>query len=192
MPRRWLSACALACVAASACRGAPQRLEPVPEAYEARVVEARAAAAELKKTLTQRLQQAIGQGGPASGVEVCAEEAGRLTEQVSAARGVTLGRTSHRVRNSTRNAPRPWLQGYLAEVAGKPAAEVRPAVYDLGDSLGVVEVLPTLPLCLSCHGDAEQLAPEVRARLSERYPADAATGFRAGEVRGVVWVELRK
>jgi hypothetical protein len=44
--------------------------------------------------------------------------------------------------------------------------------------------LATAPLCLVCHGDAAAQPPELRARLHELYPADAATGYRAGELRG--------
>jgi hypothetical protein len=48
----------------------------------------------------------------------------------------------------------------------------------------------TAPLCLTCHGDA--LDPELAAVIAERYPADRATGFTPGELRGafyVVWHE---
>ena len=45
------------------------------------------------------------------------------------------------------------------------------------------------PMCLACHG--AEVAPEVQAAIAERYPDDRATGYRAGELRGVIWAELR-
>ena len=44
------------------------------------------------------------------------------------------------------------------------------------------------PLCLNCHG--VELAPDVAGRIAELYPEDRATGFEAGELRGVFWVEF--
>jgi hypothetical protein len=47
-------------------------------------------------------------------------------------------------------------------------------------------------ICASCHGPADKLDPAVRSALRERYPADRATGFRRGEIRGWFWVEMPK
>ncbi|MBW2376809.1 MAG: DUF3365 domain-containing protein [Deltaproteobacteria bacterium] len=44
------------------------------------------------------------------------------------------------------------------------------------------------PLCVTCHG--AELPPDLRARLAELYPEDQATGYAAGDFRGVFWVEL--
>ncbi|MBE7482817.1 MAG: DUF3365 domain-containing protein [Polyangiaceae bacterium] len=173
------------------CQSGPKRLDPVPKEHEARVTKAQGAIGELKKTLSGRLQEAIKSGGHASGIEVCATEAGKLTADLAAKNGVEIGRSSHKLRNE-QNAPRPWVKAYLSEVAGKPAKDVKPAVYDLGDKLGVVEPLPTQALCVSCHGAPEGIPAEVKQKLGERYPKDQATGFAEGDLRGVAWVELAK
>jgi hypothetical protein len=36
--------------------------------------------------------------------------------------------------------------------------------------------------CLTCHG--ETLSTELQAALDQRYPADHATGYRVGDLRG--------
>lgn len=54
----------------------------------------------------------------------------------------------------------------------------------------VYRPITTMPLCLKCHSRSETLAPEVRARLDQDYPADSATGYSAYEWRGVVRVSL--
>ena len=36
--------------------------------------------------------------------------------------------------------------------------------------------------CVTCHG--ETIAPSIAAKIDELYPADKATGFREGDLRG--------
>ncbi|WP_425609259.1 c-type heme family protein [Thalassobacterium sedimentorum] len=38
--------------------------------------------------------------------------------------------------------------------------------------------------CLACHGDPASIAPEVTQKIAQLYPADTATGFAVGELRG--------
>lgn len=42
------------------------------------------------------------------------------------------------------------------------------------------------PQCLRCHGAT--LAPEVSGSIRKNYPADEATGFEPGQLRGAVVV----
>ncbi|MBK7927605.1 MAG: DUF3365 domain-containing protein [Bryobacterales bacterium] len=46
------------------------------------------------------------------------------------------------------------------------------------------------PVCLSCHGPAGSIPPEVKKILTERYPHDTATGYASGEVRGAIAVKV--
>jgi hypothetical protein len=43
-------------------------------------------------------------------------------------------------------------------------------------------------MCLTCHGS--EIDAEVREQLAADYPMDRATGFEAGDLRGVFWVEF--
>ncbi len=43
--------------------------------------------------------------------------------------------------------------------------------------------------CLRCHGAS--IGPEIAARLRRDYPNDRATGFSAGDFRGLFWVEVK-
>lgn len=43
--------------------------------------------------------------------------------------------------------------------------------------------------CLACHGPADGLAPEIRAKLTAAYPQDPATGYALGDLRGALWAE---
>jgi hypothetical protein len=100
--------------------------------------------------------------------------------------GVVLGRASHRLRNPANAAPdwvAPVLDDYLVADT-KPEARV---VEISAGRTGYVEPIFLGPQCLGCHG--ENLSPDVSDRLAELYPDDRATGFAAGDLRGVFWVE---
>ena len=56
------------------------------------------------------------------------------------------------------------------------------------NTVGYVEPIFMQPLCVTCHG--AELAPDLQARLEELYPEDQATGYSAGDLRGVFWAEL--
>jgi hypothetical protein len=52
-----------------------------------------------------------------------------------------------------------------------------------------MRALPTRPLCTQCHGSASQLAPGVAERLKALYPADKATGYGVGQIRGAITLQ---
>jgi len=57
-------------------------------------------------------------------------------------------------------------------------------------TVGYVEPIFMQPLCVTCHG--QTIAPELAAKLGELYPNDQATGYVAGDLRGVFWAELAR
>lgn len=66
------------------------------------------------------------------------------------------------------------------------------AVFDLGDRVGVLQPIATLPACTRCHGPVAGIDADVKAVLARRYPKDQGTGFAAGDLRGFAWAEARK
>ena len=54
--------------------------------------------------------------------------------------------------------------------------------------IAYAEPLVIQPVCLTCHG--AEVGPEIKAAIAERYPQDQATGYKLGELRGVIWAEL--
>lgn len=138
--------------------------------------------ADLKTALLQGMES-----GPADAVTVCRDRAPQIAAALSVD-GVSMGRSSHRLRNPV-NAPQDWLAPIVAGFADGTFG-LAPQVVDIGDGrTGYVEPIVLQPLCLTCHGTEVQ--PELAARIAELYPDDAATGFAAGDVRGVFWVEYR-
>jgi hypothetical protein len=65
-------------------------------------------------------------------------------------------------------------------------------VVDLGTKVGVMRPIAHRASCSPCHGLDSQLTPKVRAELKDRYPKDHATGFKEGDLRGWLWVEVPK
>lgn len=192
MPRFLLAlSLAAASVASAAEPARPIPLQEVPEALAPAVTRGDAAIDQLRDRIYKRLNAIMVQGGPVEAVGLCATEAPRLSKEVAEVNGVEIGRTSVRVRNPA-NAPRKWAASYVAGAAGKKAEEVKPAVFDLGDRIGILRPLAMMPACTRCHGPAAALAPDVKAEIAQRYPKDQATGFAPGDARGFFWVEVKK
>ena len=138
----------------------------------------------FKKELQQALRDGLAQG-TAEAITVCSVQAPDIAAALSRD-GVSMGRTSHRLRNPGNAAPEwvsPILEDYLDSEGDRGPLSV--ALPD--DRLGYVEPILLQPLCLTCHG--ETLAPDVASRINELYPEDRATGFNVGDLRGVFWVE---
>lgn len=149
-------------------------------------VRARAVLAPVKSNLKTALTQALADGGPEPAIEACAVEAPRLMAAASKD-GVHVGRAAARRRNPDNRVPA-WATASFDELARAPSEDASRTVKLPDGRTGYVEAIMTKPLCLTCHGDS--VAPAVRARIAARYPADEATGFHEGDLRGVFWVEL--
>ena len=145
----------------------------------------------LQGALLSELRRELDAGGPALAMASCHIDATGAEYRAAREQGVSAGRTSLRLRNPT-NAPKPWAVPIVARYADQPAAKVRGFVVDLGDRVGVLRPILEQPLCAACHGPEKKLSAGVRAALADRYPADRATGFTDGEVRGWFWVEVPK
>jgi hypothetical protein len=175
MKRQWIPGAILVLLTA-ACTEAPV---PVDKA---------ARGAELLAPFKADLKAALVQGmasGPADAVTVCRDQAPQIAAALSVD-GVRMGRSSHRLRNPA-NAAQEWLAPVVAGFADGALA-LAPQLVDIGDGrTGYVEPIVVQPLCLTCHGT--DLEPELAARIAELYPDDSATGFAAGDFRGVFWVE---
>ncbi len=163
------------------------RLDEVPAAWRPSVEKAERAIGDLQKNLVTKLTSTLEQGGPIAAIEVCSHEAEGLAEKVSKEHAVELGRTSHKLRNP-RNAPRAWVEPFLKDANEKKAAAFEPVVVDLGNKIGMLKPIGTAGFCLTCHGAS--IDETVRRKILEKYPADKATGFSEGDLRGVIWAEI--
>ena len=135
--------------------------------------------ADLKKELVTGMQSGIDDA-----IAACNTAAPVIAESLSVD-GVVMGRSSHKLRNPANVAP-DWVASAIDDYL---AGETQPVSVELENGRhGYVEPIMTQPLCLTCHG--QELQPEVAQKLAELYPEDEATGFAAGDFRGVFWVEF--
>lgn len=145
---------------------------------------------ELKTSLVAALKKSLTAGGPQA-IATCNVEAPALALAVSR-EGAVVGRATRKPRNPS-NMASGWQADALSHfeqlrAAGKPLVD-QSFLRRLPDGRSAyAEPLVIQALCLACHGTV--IAPDVQAAIAERYPADRATGYADGELRGVAWVEL--
>lgn len=171
-----------ACSPDEAGSGTPQR----PESEE--VIEtARAAAQAAFQRLSGELAGAIAEGGPTHAIPLCSDKAGSLTAEVASTHELTMVRLSDRPRNPGQRAGGEDLAA-LESMRNSPGPRV-----EWRDDGGAVVRLPIVldnPLCLKCHGGDDDIAPDTRRQLAELYPADKATGYELGDLRGIWRIEV--
>lgn len=189
--RPWLASLALLL---SACSGEPGVDAANKTAAQGPSAEARAdtAMADLGKTLRAALKEKMLEGGALTAVDFCHQQAQPLTAQISQKHGVALGRTALRIRNPA-NQPLPWQETVLDDFAARAAAGEAPASLRYSARDGAVyrtaRGIVTEPGCLACHG--KQVPEPIADAIRERYPDDHATGFAAGDLRGLIWAEVQ-
>lgn len=147
--------------------------------------------ASIQSAASTEVSVALAAGGPGDAMHVCHLSATGLIQRIGRDEGIAAGRTSARLRTPT-NAPRPWAAPIVKQYADAKISGVDGFAIDLGDRVGVMRPIAHRAVCSPCHGLNEQLNPQVREELKDRYPADRGTGYREGDLRGWIWVEVPK
>jgi hypothetical protein len=106
---------------------------------------------------------------------------------------VKIGRTALKVRNPS-NAPTEWQRAVLLDFQNRAASGEAIASLEYSTIVQVngaiehryMKAIAVEPLCVTCHGI--QIAPALKNAIRAEYPADMATGFSVGELRGAVYV----
>ncbi len=125
----------------------------------------------------------------------CSTKAQEITEEVNDKLPdyASVRRTALKVRNS-KNAPDTTdtevMQAYQKAIeAGKfSPKDIR--VVETKDTYRVYKPLVTKAMCLKCHGT--NISDDIQAVLKKVYPKDQATGFKEGDLRGVIVAEIKK
>ncbi len=151
--------------------------------------QARGIVAKFAGKLKGELVAAMKAGGPVKAIEVCKVVAPAIGGEVSTD-GWTVKRTSLKLRNA-KAVPDAWEKQTLEMFEAQKAkgADVtkleRSEIVDAGGvrTFRYMQAIPTAAKpCLACHGGS--IAGPVKAKLTELYPQDKATGFKAGDIRG--------
>ena len=159
---------------------------------DAMLGEARKVATTLPPKLLAALQDEIGKSGPEGAIPVCKDMAPKMAGEISQQTGWKIKRVSLKARNEARATPDAWEKAALEDFDKRAAAGEPPAQLEKGEKVGneyrYVKALPVQPLCLSCHGPADQFSPAVKSVLGQHYPNDRATGYSVGQIRGAISV----
>lgn len=154
----------------------------------------------LKTALIGPLQSAMKSGGPAMAIPMCKNSAPALTEAAgSVHENMVIRRVSSRLRNPD-NAP-DSTDAKILEIfqtakdsKGQMPTEYIERMSDNSDPGNKVvryyEPLMIQPLCLNCHGQTDVIKPEVLDLIKKLYPEDRATGYKTGDFRGLIRVDI--
>jgi cytochrome c553 len=146
----------------------------------------------LKGELKQHLQ------ADKSGLEAvnfCATKAQAITAEVNAKlpKYARVRRTAPKVRNLA-NTPdetdKKVMEAYETKIKEEKFDPKDIEVLKTGDTYRVYKPLITQKVCLKCHGT--NIEPKIAATIKKYYPKDQATGFKEGDLRGVIVAEIRK
>lgn len=152
----------------------------------------------LAYTMVNEVAVAVSKKGAEQAVEVCHLKALPLTGEIVSGmpRITAVKRTSLRLRNPA-NAPDAAEQLALRKVEKGIENGVLPKVLIQEVDLPggkfewrVYRPVGVAPQCVTCHGSPESMSAELQARLKERYPEDQATGYAAGQWRGLIRVSV--
>ena len=159
---------------------------------DAQLGEARKVATSLPPKLLAALQDEINKSGPEGAIPVCKDMAPKMAGEISQQTGWKIKRVSLKARNDARAIPDAWEKAALEDFDKRAAAGEPPPQLEKGEKVDneyrYVKALPVQPLCLNCHGPADQLTPAVKSALGQHYPNDRATGYSVGQIRGAISV----
>jgi uncharacterized protein DUF3365 len=184
--------CGIALIRAQTAREWPTYpIKQAPAELQPAIQRADLVVAEIQNTTSIELARALSSGGPGEAIRVCHLSATALIYRLHRDEGIDAGRTAARLRIPS-NAPKPWAAPIVKKYADAKAAGLDGFAVDLGDKVGVLRPVLHRATCSPCHGLDEQLDPQVRQELKDRYVVDRATDFKVGDLRGWIWVELPK
>ncbi len=144
---------------------------------------------ELKNILVPNLKN----GGPVKAIAVCADTAQLLTKNYTEKTKLEIKRVSLKARN-IKNQPDAFEKGILIKFDKMkvknelvPETEVFETTEIKGEKvIRYMKPIITQTVCLNCHGDDNQINPEVIKLLNEKYPNDLARNYKEGDVRGAI------
>ena len=163
----------------------------------AREAASRDVAGQLITRLGETLKKEMSTKGPESAINICRVKAPEIAGEISRANGWRVTRVSTRVRNPMLGMPDATERLVLSDFetrAGKGEKYSDMHYSEVVEEGGVhyyrfMKPIPTQPVCLTCHGDSEQIPEVVKNALDREYPLDQARGYRAGDLRGAVSIK---
>ena len=175
--------------------------DPADPGLAEHLAEAKLSLQLLVTTLADAVANAVKDGGPHQGVIGCQLQALPLTHQSlrqSPPRITALKRTSLRLRNpaNTPDAPERLALNRVAQLIDDKEPVPPFLVQELDATathdaeIRIYKPVTIAAQCLTCHGNPSTFPARLSQVLAQRYPTDAATGYREGDWRGLIRVSL--
>jgi hypothetical protein len=147
--------------------------------------------------LVSALKKEMAAAGPAGAVSVCSDLAPTIAGRISRETGWRVTRVGTRVRNPLLGMPDAWEQRVLIDFEKRAARgnDIDKMSYSevvsepSGKFFRFMKAVAVKAQCLVCHGSGEQIAPQIRAILKERYPRDGAINYKVGDLRGAISIK---
>lgn len=162
------------------------------------LAESRTTAQQFSEQLGGTLKQQMQTGGVESAIPVCKQIAPALAAQHSTDK-IIVKRVSNKNRNAIQGIPDAWEKTTLERF--QTAINVDQQSQHLEFSEVVTENnhrylryakgIRVQALCLKCHGQEQDISPNVKKLLNEHYPDDHATGYKVGDLRGIISIKTQ-
>lgn len=164
---------------------------------EAHLADSRQIAQSFMKELGSTLKSQIKAGGVESAIPVCKKVAPAIANKYSQD-GKLVKRVSTKARNIQQGTPDQWelaaLEAFEQTIQTDKAIaapiEKSEITHEDGNSYyRYAKAIRVKPVCLNCHGPQENISANVKAKLTEHYPNDVATGYQLGDLRGAISIK---
>lgn len=143
------------------------------------------------------MKREMSKGRPMEAITMCSELAPEIANRLSRENGWRVTRVGTRVRNPLLGMPDAWEQKVLGEfdaraTKGEALAEISYSEVvsePSGKYFRFMKPIAVQPKCLLCHGPTKTIPQSIKNALTKHYPFDAATGYKAGDLRGAVSIK---
>ncbi|MGB5383659.1 MAG: DUF3365 domain-containing protein [Lutimonas sp.] len=146
------------------------------------------------KELTTQLTQKLAEGGLEHALTFCNENAILITENIASNYHADVQRMSHKNRNPINRATPEDLaiiNGFIEDMEQKK--ELKPILDGNDTFVKYYAPILTQEKCLTCHGIVgKEVHKRTDSLIKNLYPTDLATGFQAGDLRGVWKVTFKE
>lgn len=139
----------------------------------------------------------MGKGGPLEAIKVCGELAPEIANRLSRENGWRVTRVGTPVRKPLLGIPDAWEQNILEEFTARAAKGQSLAGMSHGEVVTepggqyyrFMKPIAVQPKWLLCHRSQKTIPETIKAVLKNNYPFEAATGYKAGNLRGAVSIK---
>jgi len=170
--------------------------KPAPELTEQIKNGLRTDAKQFMESLKTVLVKELQTNGIVSAVSVCSDTAQILTNNYGVNKGIYIKRVSFKYRNANNKPDEVEAKAlkYFEGLKSSGKLSETTEYNDIVDIDGIKNVRYLKPIivqapCLGCHGAVENIGPDVKSILNNKYPDDKATGYQMDDLRGAVSIQ---